>query len=429
MQNKNGFFGYVKCQALKKETKKFGNYAFIPIVLVLIIFLSCKKDNPAKLATINTSLITDIQADSAKCGGNITDNGGASITERGLVWNTSGLPTTGNKVGITSDGTGTGLFISRLKGLSSSLTYHMRAYATNSIGTAYGNEITREKLFSGGSGTETDPYLVETADHMDHIRGYLKKHFKLIANIDLSDYNTRARWYPIGNGITKFTGTFDGNGYKIANLTINLPDFDYVGLFGLCDSSVIKNVALEKITIVGNNRTGGLVGSNGGVIIASYASGNVKGNSFVGGLNGNNTGNITGSYATGNVTGNSLIGGLIGICSGDVIDCYTSGKVVGKADFIGGFIGYNDQGGITNCYATGNVTGNTSFGGLVGFNKNGTIEHCYYDQNTTGQNDTGKGIPKTSLEMMQQATFENWDFAKIWTIVEGKSNPILLWQK
>lgn len=433
MQNKNDFFNNVKCQALIIEAKHFWVYTYISIGLVLIIFLSCtnKKDDPVKLPTIITLPITEIQADSAKCGGNITDSGGASITERGIVWNTSGLPTTGNKVGITSDGTGTGEFISRLKGLSSSVTYHLRAYATNSIGTAYGNEVIREKLFAGGSGKEIDPYLVETADQMDHMRGYLKNHFKLIANIDLSDYNSRSRWYPIGNGITKFSGTFDGNGYKITNLTINLPDFDYVGLFGLCDSSVIKNIALEKINIVGNNRTGGLVGGNGngGVIIDSYATGNVKGNSFVGGLIGSNGGNITDSYATGNVTGNSLIGGLIGISSGDVIDCYTSGKVVGKADFVGGFIGYNDQGGITNCYAAGNVTGNTSVGGLVGYDKNGTIEHCYYDQNTTGQNDTGKGVSKTTIEMMQQATFENWDFAKTWVIDEGKSYPNLWWQK
>jgi len=62
-------------------------------------------------------------------------------------------------------------------------------------------------------------------------------------------------------------------------------------------------------------------------------------------------------------------------------------------------------------------------------NIEGTIEYSYYDKETSGQDDTGKGIPKTTAEMMQQSTFETWDFTNIWRINEGNSYPYLRWQE
>ena len=76
----------------------------------------------------------------ANSGGNITD-GGASVTARGVVWNTSQNPTIALST-KTIDGTGTGNFSSAISGLTPNTTYYLRAYATNSAGTAYGNEIT-----------------------------------------------------------------------------------------------------------------------------------------------------------------------------------------------------------------------------------------------------------------------------------------------
>ena len=96
--------------------------------------------NSAVLATLTTTPATAIGAISANSGGNISNDGGAPVTQRGVCWNTSSAPTIANNP--TSDGTGIGSYSSFLSVLSPSTTYYARAYATNSAGTAYGNEIT-----------------------------------------------------------------------------------------------------------------------------------------------------------------------------------------------------------------------------------------------------------------------------------------------
>ncbi len=90
------------------------------------------------IATVTTAEVTGITDESAQSGGEVTDNGGASVTARGVCWNTTGNPTTADS--HTTDGSGTGIFTSSLTGLSPDMTYFVRAYATNSVGTAYGNE-------------------------------------------------------------------------------------------------------------------------------------------------------------------------------------------------------------------------------------------------------------------------------------------------
>jgi len=91
------------------------------------------------LPTVFTADVTDIQLYSAKCGGNITDDGGAEIKMRGVVWDVSPNPTYLNDK--TWDGEGTGSYISNLTGLSPQTTYYVRAYADNEQGRAYGNEV------------------------------------------------------------------------------------------------------------------------------------------------------------------------------------------------------------------------------------------------------------------------------------------------
>jgi uncharacterized protein (TIGR02145 family) len=93
------------------------------------------------LATITTTAVSGITTSAATSGGTITNDGGAPITARGIVWSnlpnpTIDLPTK------TTDGTGVGTFTSAISGLNPNWDYHVRAYATNSAGTAYGNEIT-----------------------------------------------------------------------------------------------------------------------------------------------------------------------------------------------------------------------------------------------------------------------------------------------
>ncbi len=91
-----------------------------------------------ELPEIETVAITSITSYSAKSGGDITSDGGAPITAKGVCWNTSGNPATFDN--ITNDGTGSASFISSITGLAANTTYYARAYAINSEGTAYGNQ-------------------------------------------------------------------------------------------------------------------------------------------------------------------------------------------------------------------------------------------------------------------------------------------------
>ncbi len=92
------------------------------------------------LPTLTTTAITSITDTTATSGGNVTSDGGATVTARGVCWSTTTNPVaTGNH---TTNGAGTGIFTSNITGLSASTVYYVRAYATNSVGTAYGNELT-----------------------------------------------------------------------------------------------------------------------------------------------------------------------------------------------------------------------------------------------------------------------------------------------
>ena len=92
------------------------------------------------IPTLTTTLATAITSTTATSGGNISSDGGASVTSRGVCYNTTGSPTTASS--NVPSGTGTGAFTSNLSSLTVGTTYYVRAYATNSIGTAYGNQIT-----------------------------------------------------------------------------------------------------------------------------------------------------------------------------------------------------------------------------------------------------------------------------------------------
>jgi hypothetical protein len=90
--------------------------------------------------TVTTTAITNIAQITATSGGNVTSDGGASVTAKGVCWSININPTTANS--LTNDGTGTGTYPSSLTGLLANTLYHVRAYATNSAGTAYGNDLT-----------------------------------------------------------------------------------------------------------------------------------------------------------------------------------------------------------------------------------------------------------------------------------------------
>ena len=103
------------------------------------IFISkISTEDIATVPIVTTAVMSSITQTTATGGGNVTADGGASIVARGICWSLSANPTTANE--CSNDGTGTGTFTSSIGGLTAGETYHFRAYATNTEGTAYGTE-------------------------------------------------------------------------------------------------------------------------------------------------------------------------------------------------------------------------------------------------------------------------------------------------
>jgi hypothetical protein len=119
------------------------------LLSTILLVLSCSSDdngnnttNPeVTIPVLTTSVATNVTINGASSGGNITSNGGANITARGVVWNTLPNPTI-SLTTKTTDGIGVGTFTSNITSLIPNTIYYVRAYATNSAGTSYGNEIT-----------------------------------------------------------------------------------------------------------------------------------------------------------------------------------------------------------------------------------------------------------------------------------------------
>lgn len=119
-----------------------GKYFAIQNVLISGTTIGVTADPP----TVTTTAPTFVSTTFATGGGNISTDGGASVTARGVVWNTAGMPTISDSK--TEDGIGVGSFVSNVTGLTPGETYSLRAYATNDAGTAYGDEVTFTTLDS-----------------------------------------------------------------------------------------------------------------------------------------------------------------------------------------------------------------------------------------------------------------------------------------
>jgi hypothetical protein len=247
-------------------------------------------------------------------------------------------------------------------------------------------------VFDGGDGSLDNPYQVAIPEQLDNVRECLDKHFIQKADIDLSSYHTDGGWIPIGVSGSSFTGTFNGNGKTISNLTINRSTTDYVGLFGVTGATAqIQNMKLENTNVTGKQYTGALVGRNEGTITDSYATGAVTGaGTYVGGLVGFNTKAISGSYTTGTVNGQQRTGGLAGENGGTITNSYATGAVTGAGTYVGGLVGFNTK-AISGSYTTGTVNGQQRTGGLAGENK-GTITNSYATGAVTSADDYVGGL-------------------------------------
>jgi hypothetical protein len=144
----------------------------------------------------------------------------------------------------------------------------------------------------------------------------------------------------------------------------------------------------------------------------------------VGGLVGENRGGIGRCYSAGAVSGYYGVGGLVGFNGYGVIsDCYSSSTVTADQWGIGGLVGSNGA-IVNNCYAVGSVVGDSDVGGLMGRNS-GTVTDCFWDIKTSGQKTSDGGTGKTTVEMKQKTTFNKWDFMEVWDIAENQTYPFL----
>ena len=288
--------------------------------------------------------------------------------------------------------------------------------------------------FAGGSGTESDPYRVETADQLQNVRNHAHRHFLQVADIDAGPIPD---FIPIGDYPNPFTGSFDGDGYTISGLTIELcpvcPGL-YVGLFGRIIGGQVRNVHIQNADVSGRDNVGILAGYNAGDIRSSSASGTVSGRDHTGGLVGWNEGSITHSRTDANVNGSMSVGGLSGYNSGTIDDSYARTDVKGSYE-TGGLAGVNERSGIiTASYASGPVAGESLTGGLLGYN-GGDVKASYWDREATQQNDgvgqgNADGVTGLTTTLMTGTDayyhMNALDFKGIWLLTDGY--PALFWE-
>ena len=138
---------YIRAYATNSQGTAYGNQ------------LSFTTSPTITIPTVTTASVTNITSSTAISGGNVTASGGAAVSARGVCWSTSQNPTLSDS--HTTDGSGNGVFVSNLSGLSPSTTYYVKAYATNSRGTAYGNQ---ESFTTTSSGIQCNDFtLTHTA--------------------------------------------------------------------------------------------------------------------------------------------------------------------------------------------------------------------------------------------------------------------------
>ena len=257
-------------------------------------------------------------------------------------------------------------------------------------GGTFNGTITGTPALATGSGTESDPYQIGTAEGLKWFRDKVNSATKtadtqicaeLMKDIDLSG----EAWTPIGigdafyAGTPSYSGTFDGKGHTIKNLSID-SSAHYVGLFGYVYGGTIRNLTVSG-SVKGSEHTGGIAGAaNGGTFENCANQCAVQG---------------------------GTTGGIIGFATEEGIlivrDCYNVGSITTTTgNSVGGIIGQciNTSGTIRNCYNAGTVTGTASVGAIIGNPVSDRIYNCYYLDGSVIRNGNGDNvsISKTATE-------------------------------
>lgn len=198
---------------MKNKTRILA-FSLIVMGYFLIITNSCKKedDTTSTLAVVTTTAVSGVTSTTASSGGNVTSDGGSTVTAKGVCWSTGQTPTISDSK--TTNGTATGTFTSSITGLTVGITYYVRAYATNSVGTAYGSAVsfTTTALYVGASyGGGIIAYVLQSGDP-----GYVAgQTHGIIASP--SDQSAGIQWY---NGNYVATGATDAVDGKTNTNTI-----------------------------------------------------------------------------------------------------------------------------------------------------------------------------------------------------------------
>lgn len=262
---------------------------------------------------------------------------------------------------------------------------------------------------------------ITTPTGLQNMNNDLTADYILDNNLDM----TGVTWVPVGTNSDashRFTGTFDGQNFTISNLTYDdtVPALNLGGLFGYVQSGTIQNLILQNIKITSGQAFGSLCGyavtTTGNALTITNVTANTVtlinngvGSVFeYGGLIGYCFGkhgypltisacSVNGVTINCSSSGDASVGGFIGECDIDsaiadsvITNCYAKGvsiTAVASSSAIGGFLGFG-QGTISQCYASGTVTGvNSEGGGFVGELLNTySVKNCYANVNVTGDN-------------------------------------------
>ena len=260
-------------------------------------------------------------------------------------------------------------------------------------GGTFSGGITGKPALATGSGTVTDPYQISTAEGLKWFRDKVnnaktpdetKICVELTEDIDLSG----EEWSPIGIGqgvywgSLSYSGTFDGKGHTIKNLSIDNSSANFVGLFGYVLGGTIRNLTVSG-SVKGSGHTGGIAGGADGGTFENCANlCVVQSDSTEGGT-------------TGGIIGFALNMDYVLI----VRDCYNVGSITGR--HAGGIIGqcsWHET--ISNCYNAGTVTGTANAGAIIGSYSSDKISNCYYLDGSVIRKGRGDkaSIAKTATE-------------------------------
>lgn len=435
-----GYGSYDKTFSINYTGSTKGN------VVIRVVMHKVKQAQP----TVETLDATDITANSFSIGGYISSTGGEMVTEYGHCWSFSPNPN------IDSEHTSLGKTTENLRytskiycSLVNTIVY-VRAYAKNSQGISYGQEVqvssqsedsSEDGDFAGGSGTAYDPYQIRKAAHMLKMKDYPEAHFILIEDIDLEGN----LWIPI-----PMNTSFDGKNHTIYNLTINpYVISDDLGLFSTINTNaVVKNLTLHgpKVNFPSKNYVGAIAGACAGTItnchVVLTSENAIVGNDYVGGLVGRANGGeyadvgatissctISSTTSSASIIGSKTVGGAVGEisynCTNNTISdvhvnasiagIHSVGGVVGclfrqsaaqlsfegtitaltqNEEYFGGLVGYLLDGELISSKANAIIEGNpTRAGGLVGgaYSWEPSVIACYSQGQIVG-NSNGNGI-------------------------------------